>query len=97
MGNYTKGPGMVNTETGHQMVTANPPTGHEFTPQHPKYIVVQTGMYVNTPKEEQRANADLIAAAPELLEACKEAVFAEVEPDWGMIYAAIAKAEGKKP
>ena len=45
--------------------------------------------------EEDKANARIIAAAPELLEACKEAVYAEVEPDWGMIHAAIKKAEGE--
>ena len=47
------------------------------------------------PSEEIAANACLIAAAPELLEACKLALFAfetRAAIDWGVLEAAIAKA-----
>lgn len=50
--------------------------------------------------DEIRANARLIAAAPELLQACREALsemrdYSDKQPARAQILAAIAKAEGK--
>ena len=50
------------------------------------------------PDDEVKANANLIAAAPDLLEACKAALnMVETDlgpPNWDILRAAIAKAEG---
>lgn len=51
-------------------------------------------------REEQRANAQLIAAAPELLEALQDALHANDKhgeyPEWDFARAAIKKALGEK-
>ena len=54
------------------MISATLPKDWKPTPEHPVYIVCQTNMYVTVPHEEAKANASLIAAAPELLEALKD-------------------------
>lgn len=45
------------------------------------------------PLEQAKANARLIAAAPELLEALKSTITSS--PDWELITSALAKAEGR--
>jgi len=44
--------------------------GFKPSPAHTKFIVANN-VYISGSREEQRANAHLIAAAPELLEACR--------------------------
>ena len=42
------------------------------------------------------ANANLIAAAPDLLDVCKELSESILEEDWPELFSAIAKAEGRE-
>lgn len=54
--------------------------------------------YYDKDNEEQRANTQLISAAPDLLEACKEAFqsLKQGDPAIKTIIAALNKAEGKE-
>jgi len=70
---YTPGPWSVDEKSPH-MVLGPPPEGWYPTPQHPRYIVTQTSLYVNTPWQQHSPNARLIAAAPELLDALDAAL-----------------------
>lgn len=84
-------PGLWTTETG--------PYGKMYVCdiRPGKYIIASVG--VEWPSAEVKANARLIAAAPELLEACKAYVNAGTDKeDWAamqLAVKAIAKAEGK--
>ena len=97
---HTPGPWKV-CDAQSQMVLGHPPEGWKPTPENPRYIVVQTGLYVNTPREQHVPNAHLISAAPEMLEALKRAEAEITDPNRGpsgplgtlaIIRAAIAKA-----
>ena len=46
--------------------------------------------------QHENANARLIAAAPELLDACKKMLDVSYGPDHEMLCAVIAKAEGRR-
>ncbi len=64
------------------------------------FLVLEKDDNNNLTPEIALANARLIAAAPDLLEAAKAAMDAPVsihrnEKVWGMLVAAIAKAEGR--
>jgi hypothetical protein len=89
----------------------NQDVGHTPGPWHADiYCVWAGGIYVagtktGLPVEQQIANARLIAAAPELLEALEAytKMYDEVQPagGWQGVYedglAAIAKAKGEQP
>jgi len=71
---------------------------NEDWPYHPRVACVQVG-HGSAPKEIAKANARLIAAAPELLQALKSAeiVLSEKSPNGAVlkeIRSAIAKATG---
>ena len=103
---HTEGPWKVDGESCRVLG----PQRSEPTPQRPKTVVAQCSVYCTPSGEdgfgyyEARANARLIAAAPELLEALKR-YFSEMEiGDAGqrdiegfevIAYAAISKAESK--
>ena len=63
------------------------------------HSIAQTRLDDDTPEGMNQANARLIAAAPELLEACRDALLAVDTADWPTaqdnLIAAIAKAKGK--
>ncbi len=94
MSTYTKGPWATKPMTSTYQI----PIHRKRTPGHlPFWIAsVDAGKIGGT--EEATANARLIAAAPDLLEACKVAlvVLSELEPEVALdkIKAAIIKAEG---
>lgn len=64
MGKHTPGP--WNTDNAGYRVLAKR-KGFKPTPEHPVFVVAQCSVYCCGDREEQSANARLIAAAPELL------------------------------
>ena len=90
---HTPGPWYVGTQNDCLFVTNHrPPTG-DYQPT--LKVICSVGALI-----DDAANARLIAAAPELLEACKKAAEAFHEggdyfvPEYVALRAAIAKAEG---
>lgn len=112
MGKHTPGPWVVERQQVNQMGTAigepiavvgGPATGEKVG-----FVVGRTCDYGPHGDEQTAANARLIAAAPDLLEACKDALGAMVaeygsnpppfvSATFDNLRAAIAKAEGTTP
>jgi len=86
---HTPGPWMFRPSRQPQITSESDPAGRTIA------IV-----YDQVPDAERKANASLIAAAPELLEALKECLGELERLGWGgagytdLAHAAIAKAEG---
>lgn len=101
-GQFTPGPWRSLRRYSHGFVWIESPTGYiACTEQHRI-----AGTFRSHQKHyEALANADLIAAAPELLEACKEALkyfelldgpCEDTRKKWLLFKRAIAKAEGRE-
>lgn len=107
MSKHTEGKWEVNEDSPYKIVVVSPwsdkvkpgntPTFADYRGAHICYIEFNTGVPT---KAQAEANARLIAAAPELLEALKEAL-KDYDPaeSWGSVIdkglRAIAKAEGE--
>lgn len=96
MTKYTPGPWEVIHDIGIKVHRSEP------IPKGARYAVAQVGVGRGDPQDE--ANARLIAAAPDLLEALKELADADPHlaenprygaPVYARAYAAIKKAEGR--
>lgn len=93
------GEGMISHQTGHVAFTAFPWNVEESRDDGESWIDMRERTQPDRSKlrAEKLANAHLIAAAPELLDACKQAAVLH-EDDEGIaqvLLAAIAKAEDR--
>jgi hypothetical protein len=81
-----------------KVATDNPYVNAETKTIYPSYVLNPTKVGTPAiPQDEAWANAQLIAAAPELLQACRDALFACVNPKLRLVLeTAIAKAEGRR-
>ena len=98
MSNHTPGPGDVKWEMAGQLIG---PNGEKTPGRYGRYSICQAAMYS---EETAEANARLIAAAPEMLEACEKiAALADGQGRMNMLEVAgmaraaiaIAKAKGE--